>query len=808
MKVLTVAPPSPHMLVDFTTNGVVEEGIVAYTAFMNPEDVTDLQGDDDGDIAAWTADERVMTLAREPLTTNRYRIEPDGEKVKIYRQDMDKFRKYLSVDPMGPVGQATVNQARLYELVHSTTAYAYALSWAVGEERKAKPGEGPSILEIHSRASKMQHWLDNANEDHPRRLEVEAKAKDYKQRALNWAIAFGVFIQESIDRAKRFVRWTNVPAVALAGEDAWKMPKGTQELYCHWGVDAEGEVVKYKDHTAATVSQHYMDYSADELKDVNPLDLLKEFRQEAQQSLGSEALGSCVQWRFNQTVNGEALAKRIDPGNFQKKLWGPGLVNVAYESTRTEWGALAGEFKIPKSCADLSDVLEKVLARKGDEPTLQFGGVTFTWSEFIRLMKGRIQNPVVLGRWVSARVLWTDKSGDVDQEALDWLIQNGKMGNATEFAPQAILDNQIRIAMAKGTGASSVDLNLGHNANIEDDPSKSPRIQALELAYAQHARRMCKYESEKGIAGLLVQYAAESSLGGLRFRRSPVRSSTKSSTIAEYRVEYKLTGNEKEAREALSHGLYPLVKSARALDLALYEGSPILAHLGLGKKEECLYGSMAERQAVMRYLDGLSADEKVEQLVSGYYSIDFPMDFNENVVIKSAADIGYRHFALTGKFLYSCQDCQTALTKELVTSLRFTGNGKAEKGTACAKLAEDVKSTLWKDKSFTRATHFKVLHMQIMRELLSLSNAMFDGQGVIPSASQFGQAVVDLHEQTTRLHKGVSDNEMPAKGAAPVADSLYTEWMTIFGFLANDKPVLFDPYNGSEDPQIVEDSEY
>jgi hypothetical protein len=101
---LKTVSPRPHQMI----NGKVVEQCI----YMNPEDVLDMQGDDDGDIVAVSTDPRVIRLFSNKLDDRRFAIEPKGEKLD-FKTNSAPGMDYLRSSPMGQVGLMTICRAKL-----------------------------------------------------------------------------------------------------------------------------------------------------------------------------------------------------------------------------------------------------------------------------------------------------------------------------------------------------------------------------------------------------------------------------------------------------------------------------------------------------------------------------------------------------------------------------------------------------------------------------------------------------------------------------------------------------------------------
>lgn len=167
LQVHKVVSPRPHQM-------VAQKGL-EQLCFMNPEDVLDMQGDDDGDIVAATTDPRVIRLFREKIDYRRFAIEPEGEKLNMETQSPEGLA-YLRQTPMGPVGVMTINRSKL--LAVGDTMGALACSVLIQEcIDKAKRKVRWSDWEM---ASDMGNWRQGT--DGVWRLHWEGSANYLDQR--------------------------------------------------------------------------------------------------------------------------------------------------------------------------------------------------------------------------------------------------------------------------------------------------------------------------------------------------------------------------------------------------------------------------------------------------------------------------------------------------------------------------------------------------------------------------------------------------------------------------------------------------
>lgn len=749
LKTLIVQEPSEHMLI-VDTNG--ESCLVPYSAFMNPADVTDLQGDDDGDIAAWTTNPDVLTLASNLVDTRKYRIEPDGEKVKITSENLGDFAEYLSTDPMGPVGQATVAQARFYELAAiSRSLYAAYRKMAAADAKAskgAKASENDKRMPEGSEAWGLEQWevycreaIDSLSEEHLAAFDVGWLA--YRARAYNWARAFGVFIQECIDRAKRFVRWTDIPKLANMGDEGWATIGDSQELYCHWSWDAEERRYPWKHPgLAGSRTSHYLPLSESQLRTKQPLELLEEFTKAAKKSLGYDQVNDAVRWRRNVTVKGEMLQKRIDPDNFHPQSKRPGLVEVAFSATQKAWELLKGHFNIPNEGADLSDLVERMLDRQeeaGKAPArLTIGDKKVSWADFIRAMKLQACEDKYAHQFAYSRVMWSTPEGEPDAKAWQWvsqenlrLIKEGKGGlllpKVADWLPQAYLDYRIRNAMVLGFNKNDqrVDLALGHNESEDDNPGNNPRIQAIEEAYRLFNRCMTDSAADQGdsaVLWLLRRYAFESANVDLLVRKDPERDAK--GGVASYKLD--LQRGVKDPLAATKK--FPVAKTERALDILLYEGSPVAEHFQLGVAERCVFEELPKLRkaarviceaADARQMEGYTVEQKrVEMLAEAIFSqsyLSIDMADYPHMSPQQVNHLSEIHVYSGKGPLYQCESCMAALKKEIVNENRYGKLGGRKIADRLTELAAKIQEHLKSDVQFAFETHVEHLRIEMLK---------------------------------------------------------------------------------------------
>lgn len=825
LKTLTVQEPLPHMLVKTRKGDLV---VVPYSVFMNPADVTDLQGDDDGDMAGWTTDPRVAKLARNLVDNRRYRIEPDGEKVKITEENMVDFAEYVSTDPMGPVGPSTVAQARYYEL-SQISLEAYLLKEAqtkllryraAREEKDFKKELFPLDPRAWTGGETREQCLDAIREDlaagKVTELDARIKAwKVYKDLAYSWARAFGVFIQECIDRAKRFVRWTDIPKLARKGDKGWATIGDGDELYCHWSWDENERRHPWKQKgLSESRTDSYLSLTDDQLRTVSPLNLLADFTAEAAIDLGEE-VNYAVRWRRNFTAKGERLNKRIDPDNFQPRPRGPGLTEVAFAETQRQWASLAKEFKIPAAGADLSDLVERMLdhqEKEGKAPApIEHGGRKMGWAEFIRLMKDQARQSYA-ERFAYSRVLWTTEAGDLDEEALSWLRASGRtMPKFSQWLPQAILDNEIRRAMILGFQKSDlkVDSSLGHNETPDDNPGTNPRIQAIEEAYKRFNHTMVDLGGDDAAArvkSVLARYAFEAALTGTYYRRDPKREAKDKGKV----LSYDLVIQNKAPDPLAADKMQPVAKAERALDLLLHEGSPIAAHFGLVKKDACYYQDLPALLRAVRVIDEQAkskpegrtlAQARVEYTAKAIFSRTFltidQMAYPHSVP-STLDQVAEFHFFNTGKPLHQCEACTEALKKEIVNLNRYGGATRAETLKRLTDLAANLTTTLRSDQRFAVDTHFEHLRIEMLKiASLSTSSEASWLSKQLKSANDFRIACYDVlrdvlaHLPSNEAQTG--DHVEPKVGSVPFSESALATFLKVYGFFGFEQSIQAGP---------------
>lgn len=129
LKTLRVVTPRPH--------NVVKGKVPPNTIYLNPEDVLDMQGDDDGDIVATTSDPRALRLFDSKIDSNRYAIEPAGQKLDFLIGSREATL-YVRGNPMGQVGIMTIHRSKLLAVgdVFGALAVAVLIQEAIDKAKR------------------------------------------------------------------------------------------------------------------------------------------------------------------------------------------------------------------------------------------------------------------------------------------------------------------------------------------------------------------------------------------------------------------------------------------------------------------------------------------------------------------------------------------------------------------------------------------------------------------------------------------------------------------------------------------------
>lgn len=296
--------PRPHQMIE----GKVIEQVI----YMNPTDVLDVQGDDDGDIVACTPDPRVVRLFSNKLDDRRFAIEPKGVKLK-HKTDSAKGLDYLCTSPMGPVGLMTMNRAKLL---------------AVGD--------------------------------------------------IMGALAMSVLVQEAIDKAKRFVRWTDWEKACVLTN--WTFVDGVYHIH------------------AQDTDHNFMDQRADYNGDGElPQKQVLKWVSERLRMFGcdTKARQYPLGWRKNvgeeekwtgETVVKE-IAKQIDGSMWelsresQNGYEGGNLVHEAYDRAWLGWQEQSSNFQSHGEKGDVSSLLLRLLAEEG----YQYTSPAVDWQEYMNI---------------------------------------------------------------------------------------------------------------------------------------------------------------------------------------------------------------------------------------------------------------------------------------------------------------------------------------------------------------------------------------------------------------------------------------
>lgn len=159
---LKVVPPSDHHLL---TYGEKVRQPIPEVMFMSPKDVAAIQGDDDGDIVAATADPRVYRLHQLRMDNEHYAIEPDGVSF-TFAPDTEDGRAYIAQSPMGPVGVYTIARSKLLAAGDKwgALALAVAIQEAIDKAKRRVRWSNPDAASIISNWRQIDgvwhlHWI-------------------------------------------------------------------------------------------------------------------------------------------------------------------------------------------------------------------------------------------------------------------------------------------------------------------------------------------------------------------------------------------------------------------------------------------------------------------------------------------------------------------------------------------------------------------------------------------------------------------------------------------------------------------------
>lgn len=153
---LKVVKPRAHHQI----NGLTIPNVI----FTHPQDITvGQQGDDDGDEVGYSTDQRLVKLFHFRKDRNIYHIEPDSEKRYMLNEKGEKVsipvwseegRRYISTDPMGPVGMLTIWKAGL----DAVGAYDMSRAFAVGCQEAIDSQKNFVRPTDPYRAAKLENW--------------------------------------------------------------------------------------------------------------------------------------------------------------------------------------------------------------------------------------------------------------------------------------------------------------------------------------------------------------------------------------------------------------------------------------------------------------------------------------------------------------------------------------------------------------------------------------------------------------------------------------------------------------------------
>jgi hypothetical protein len=467
-----VVAPRPHHLLK---NG---EG-VDQTIFMNPEDVLDMQGDDDGDIVASTTDKRVIRLFREKIDNRRYAIEPQGEKLQM-AADSEEGLKYLRSTPMGPVGLMTMNRAKL--LAVGDQMGALAMSVLVQESiDKAKRKVRWSDWE---KATHIENWREV---DGMWRLHYEGSTNylDNRPEEGRTSLSSGILSGPVHD---------DLPVEQVA-----KWIKERLARYgCHTGKGSGGVGIK-------------------EMEDGVYIDMPEG---------GQSPIGWRIQYGTEERQDGSLelvrLNKRIQPTHWtlaseqQKGYMGGNLVHRAHDRAWSKWQEISGEF------GDLGTDTHYV------DPEMQ----SSISNLLIRLLR--------------------EEGATAERPAMSWFqyMDCRAAAGITEFSE----------AMKKALAQDSSD---------PDGSDNSDRFSEINAAYELLRQRMQQYSEMEGLQGLVDIWCME--------------------TTPMYRYTYAGESQYTTDREEIPEG----AKWARvnnpnhAINAVCWPGSPVLKLLGIEGEDVC-----------------------------------------------------------------------------------------------------------------------------------------------------------------------------------------------------------------------------
>jgi hypothetical protein len=443
-------------------------------------------------------------------------------------------------------------------------------------------------------------------------------------------------------------------------------------------------------------------------------------------------------------------------------------------------------------------------------PPLSLGNQKVSWAEYIRLMKAQARGDLMAKQFAYSRVLWSTPEGEADPLAWQWISNESKrrveqgetsllLPKVADWLPQAYLDFGIKNAMVLGFTKSDqrLDLGLGHNEAEDDNPGNNPRIQAIEEAYRLFNRCMTDSAVDQGAsaaAWLLRRYAFEAANVDLLVKKNPIRDSKGKVTA----YELDLQRGAPDPLAAIKR--FPVAKSERALDILLYEGSPVAEHFQLGAAERCIYEDLPMLRKAVRVISeaadkkrdqaGTLEQKRVETLAEaiyhqGFVSVDM-RDYNR-MDPEQVQHIAELH-VFNGKGpLHQCESCMAALKKEVVNENRYGGLGGRKIADRLTALAEQIQKHLQADVKFAFDTHLEHLRVEMLKNAVR-GDAMLVNDLVLALKDQvnFRQTVWNVvSEELAGLpntEAGSGDHVVSNQNTVAFKDSAAMSYLAIYGF--------------------------
>ena len=194
------------------------------------------------------------------------------------------------------------------------------------------------------------------------------------------ALAMSVLVQESIDKAKRKVRWTDWEKACDITN--WKKIDGV------WHVHYDGDT-------------NYLDLREEEGRNVYagiddlPVKVIQKWVKSRLKMFGCDWDQSPIGWRKNfgeveswdGTVDVKAINKQVDPNQWalsrehQNGYEGGNLVHAAWDRSWYKWQEIAGEFEQAEEKGDIGELLLRLL--KEVAPNVQ--RPEYTWTEYMKV---------------------------------------------------------------------------------------------------------------------------------------------------------------------------------------------------------------------------------------------------------------------------------------------------------------------------------------------------------------------------------------------------------------------------------------